>query len=224
MSNKKTFDIKRRPLDEPEEIKEIEDEIKEARGKRQRPSNVLINLLIILIAFAAAVGITALYGKVYSNSADTKSTSSNQNKTTATPTSTNNSSQVNQSNTPTATNNDPFSPLATKETPAAVTTTPDKTSKVPDKNSFKIRILNGNGITGDAAKLKKSLTDNGFQVGDIGNAKLKYDKTQIYYIANNKNQADLVKQNITGRQIEESEADSGLVGDGYQILIIIGKS
>jgi hypothetical protein len=126
-----------------------------------------------------------------------------------------------QDNTPKTDN--PFAPVATTDAPAN-NTSPTDTQTPPAKNSFKIRILNGNGVTGDASRLKADLLAKGYNVGDTGNARLKYTKTQVYYVAGQKDQADLVSQDLTGKQTVESEAQADLVGTDYQVLIVIGKS
>lgn len=115
-------------------------------------------------------------------------------------------------------------PFAENTDSSSTTTTKDTAPTPPAKNSFKLRILNGTSVPGSAASLKTDLTQKGFNVGTIGNARLKYDKTQVYYIAGQKDQADLVSQNLTGKQTVVSEAQSDLVGSGYQILVVIGKS
>jgi len=91
------------------------------------------------------------------------------------------------------------------------------------KNSFSIRLLNGNGIAGDAAKFKTQLTTAGFKVGTIGNAKLKYDKTQIYHRADKLKHAELVAKSLSDRTTELKEEEDSFIGTGYDILVVIGK-
>lgn len=65
-------------------------------------------------------------------------------------------------------------PLPTKE-PAA-TPTPEKV----DLSAYTINVLNGSGLTGEAAKAKSQLIEAGFKVGSVGNADTSdYTKTTI---------------------------------------------
>lgn len=68
-----------------------------------------------------------------------------------------------------------------KPTPTAIpTAVPSPTAKPADLSAYNIKILNGSGKTGEAAKVKSALTAAGFKVGDIGNADASdYTKTTI---------------------------------------------
>ncbi|TSC92650.1 MAG: hypothetical protein CEN89_580 [Candidatus Berkelbacteria bacterium Licking1014_7] len=90
------------------------------------------------------------------------------------------------------------------------------------KNSFKIRILNGNARDGEAGKIKNELTANGFSVGAVGNAKNQYPTTQIYYLAGKNKSAEKVKSALSKYQAETHESNVGLIGDGYDILVVLG--
>lgn len=76
-----------------------------------------------------------------------------------------------------------FSPTPTATSPISKTPsiTPTMTvSKEPDLSAYTIRILNGSGIAGEAARLKATLTLEKFKVGTIGNAdRSNYQNTQI---------------------------------------------
>lgn len=62
---------------------------------------------------------------------------------------------------------------------AAPTKKPTPTPQV-DLSAYTIKVLNGSGITGEAATLKDKLTAEGFKVGTTGNADASdYDKTEI---------------------------------------------
>lgn len=58
------------------------------------------------------------------------------------------------------------SPPPTQATAPATTSE----SKVANPQDFQIEILNGNGIAGDANRVKTILGDQGFVVANIGNA------------------------------------------------------
>lgn len=107
----------------------------------------------------------------------------------------------------------PFAPPATPEAEV-------------DKKSIKLRVLNGNGITGDAAKAKKQLEDAGFTVSKVGNAKRQdYTITQVYYLAGKKSQAELVEKALkdAGRSTQLEEASADLVGADTEVLVVTGK-
>lgn len=95
-------------------------------------------------------------------------------------------------------------------------------SRAIDKQSFNIRVLNGNGRTGDASKIKSELEAKGYKVGAVANANYRYSKTQIYYLTDYKNQAEAVANDLN-REEEVKEASQDLVGEGYQILIVLGQ-
>lgn len=95
-----------------------------------------------------------------------------------------------------------------------------------DKKSIKIRVLNGNGTSGDAAKTKKQLEDAGFEVAKFGNAaRQDYAKTLVYYVSGKKDQAALVGDGLRhiGRDVSVEEASADLVGKDFEILVITGK-
>lgn len=104
-------------------------------------------------------------------------------------------------------------------------TTETKTETI-DKAAIKIRVLNGNGTTGDGAKAKTELADAGFTVSEVGNAKRQdYTNTQVYYIAGKKEQATLIQDALktAGRTTNLEEASPDLVGNDYEILVVTGK-
>lgn len=95
-----------------------------------------------------------------------------------------------------------------------------------DKSTIKIRILNGNGVAGDAAKAKKQLEDDGFKVESIANAKRQdYTITEIYHIADKKAQGEAVESALktAGRTTNLQEASQDLVGSNFEILVITGE-
>jgi len=106
---------------------------------------------------------------------------------------------------------------ATPESKAAATPT-------VDKSSFKIRVLNGNGISGDAKKTASLLTDAGFQTGGIANAKGVYQTTQVWYLAGKQAEAESVEAELTkaGKEVETKEAEQAVIGAGFELLVITG--
>ncbi len=91
----------------------------------------------------------------------------------------------------------------------------------PDQ--IKIRILNSTSTTGLAAKLKQELTAKGYTIAKIGNAKNKYNKTQVWYQSGNQDKANQVAKDIQGYSLELDEADPNTLGESIDVLIIIGQ-
>lgn len=106
---------------------------------------------------------------------------------------------------------------ATPESKAAATPTVDKTS-------FKIRVLNGNGISGDAKKVAALLTEAGFQTGGVANAQGVYQTTQVWYLATKEPEAEAVAAELTkaSKEVETKEAEQAVIGSGFQILVVTG--
>ena len=112
--------------------------------------------------------------------------------------------------------------LSSDEIKAITPPTEKTTTQEINKQSFNIRVLNGNGRAGDASKVKTDLEAKGYKVGAVANANYKYTKTQIYYLSGSQKIADLVANDL-GREEEVKEATQDLIGDGYQILVVLGS-
>lgn len=68
----------------------------------------------------------------------------------------------------------------TQENQEAPTTAPEPTEEEVDLKAYKIMVINGTEVAGEAGKLKTTLTDAGYDVTAIGNAdKTTYTKTII---------------------------------------------
>lgn len=93
-----------------------------------------------------------------------------------------------------------------------------------DKASFKIRVLNGNGISGDAKKVAALLTAEGFQTGGVANAQGVYQTTQVWYLAAKQPEAEAVAAELTkaGKAVETKEAEQAVIGSGFQVLVVTG--
>lgn len=120
----------------------------------------------------------------------------------------------------------------TGDSQATATTTPAPTLDKPNqlesttsdkKNTIRLRVLNGSGVTGDAAKTKTELEQKGYVVSSVGNAKFNYTQTQIYYLAGKSQEADLIAQDLTGKEVKRSEAAQSVVGDNTDVLVVVGK-
>ncbi|MDH4358930.1 MAG: LytR C-terminal domain-containing protein [Candidatus Berkelbacteria bacterium] len=120
----------------------------------------------------------------------------------------------------------------TVEETVTVQTSPSPTASVaatssPTTTTFKytdekIRVANGNGISGEAAKIKKVLEDKGFKVESIGNASKTYAETIIFYKTGQEELAnalkDVIKDYYTGK-IENSDTTVGT----YDAVIALGS-
>ncbi|KKP89142.1 MAG: Cell envelope-related transcriptional attenuator [Berkelbacteria bacterium GW2011_GWA2_35_9] len=107
---------------------------------------------------------------------------------------------------------------------SSTTTTTTKTTAGVDKGSFVVRILNGNGIAGDAKKYQDLLVSAGFNVAKVGNAtKQDYEIGIIYYLAGKKSEAEAVKSSFTDKTFTLEEETVSLIGSGYDILVVLGS-
>lgn len=106
------------------------------------------------------------------------------------------------------------------------TSTPTPSESIPattiDKQSIRLRVLNGSGVTGDAANMEKQLEQAGFTVSAIGNAKLSYSTSYIYYRVGKNKEADLVAENISNKKITKVESNA-IVGANTDVLVVVGK-
>ena len=218
MTNRKIIDIEPRAKTNSQENDFYEDLPKINPPKKKKRKDILITVLIIMTAFLVASIITKYSSQIQPNIKSNNSSADSPLKFT-------HDSGISKNSTPktdTKEMSDPFKPLSI-DSIKEVATADEPVENTIVKNSFKIRILNGNGITGDAAKIKTDLAAKGYDVGTIGNAKLKYALTEVYYLASYKDQADMVAKDLSPRKTEIKEAEAGLIGSNYNILVVIGK-
>jgi len=116
----------------------------------------------------------------------------------------------------------------TETTPAPPTPAPTQEEQTPpaptlDKSKVTISVLNGNGIRGDAYKVKVILEKDGWKVATYGNAaSFKYQNTLVYYKEG---------QEEAGKQVEETLKKSGQVTSleksssltKYDVQVIVGR-
>ncbi len=110
------------------------------------------------------------------------------------------------------------------QTEAAATeaTAPAATTPVIDKSTIKIKILNGNGVSGSAASVRNQLTGSGFSVAAITNAKtFSYQTTIIYYHTGKEAEATLVKDAVTGKETALELSDT--VTTQHDVVVVVGK-
>ena len=96
------------------------------------------------------------------------------------------------------------------------------TAPVIDKTAVVIEVLNGNGITGSADKVKSLLATAGYTVAKVTNAKkFTYPDTLIYYKTGQEAVATDIKATLVGYQTTTENSDT-VVGS-YDIVVIVGK-
>jgi hypothetical protein len=105
-----------------------------------------------------------------------------------------------------------------------IPTATDTPAPTPDLSAYSIQVLNGSGITGEAAKLKAELTSAGFKVDSTGNAdNSDYTKTQIS-ASKSVNQTYVTKLEETLKQwytVEVVQPSSSQTSD---VVVTIGSS
>lgn len=216
MVNRKIIDIEPKSKVNSQADDFYEDLPKITLPKKKR-QEVIITVTLVIIAFLVASLITKYSSQTQPTIKAKKSTDTSELKFTR-----NSDAPKNPEKSDASAAVDPFKPL-TADVAKEVATVDATAKETIAKNSFKIRILNGNGITGDAAKIKSDLVAKGYDVGTVGNAKLKYPLTEIYYLDNYQPQADMVSKDLSSRKTELKEAEAGLIGTNYNILVVIGK-
>lgn len=90
------------------------------------------------------------------------------------------------------------------------------------KKDIKIEILNGNGISGSADKVRDLLIADGFLISKVANAKkFTYTSTYIYYKTGAEASMELVKAALSSRTCVAQKSDP--ITTGYDIVIVVGK-
>lgn len=98
-----------------------------------------------------------------------------------------------------------------------ITPEPEK----PDLSLYKVQVLNGSGITGEAAKVKTSLVADGFVNVDTGNTTATSEATIKSKTEISQSVLDIVMGNLEDYKIGTPGAL--LDGDKYDIVVVIGS-
>jgi hypothetical protein len=89
-----------------------------------------------------------------------------------------------------------------------------------DKSSFTIRVSNGNGISGSAYQVTKTLKTAGFNVVSTGNASTFNNKTTVvYYKPTKDREAAEVMNALSSRSVSVEESTTL---SAYDILVVVG--
>lgn len=195
----------------------------EATGDKESGGRfwLVYTLGLVLVAVLAFFGVRAASGlvDVWTNLSPTPTSIDSKKADTTASTDTSQLADNGSVATPAAT-----TPTTTETTPAATATptpTPAATPTV-DKSTFKIKVLNGGGVSGAADKAKAVLEAAGFKVEATGNAKsFSYASTIVYYVAGKEDNAqqvlDALKDKYQAEKVENN------VASGYDALVVIGK-
>lgn len=176
---------------------------------------VIVTLLLIVVA-----GLIYQYrGQIKKLiSGDSTTSTSNSDAVTIVPQDYTSGASTPASSTDSSSSSAATSTPASTEAAAPAATTPTAT----DKTTLTIDLLNGNGIRNYASGIKKTLTEAGYTVTAIGNAKnFAYASTYIYYKTGFKTAATELKSVLSTRSITVENNDT--ICKTYDIVIIIGK-
>lgn len=108
----------------------------------------------------------------------------------------------------------------TSEAPKPAEDTPTATSEI-DKASVKLRIVNGNGRSGEAGLMKTALEDDGFTNISTGNALSQYSTTVIYYNTGKIAQAKAVDA-IVSQKYETSLLEDPNITKDNDVVVALG--
>jgi hypothetical protein len=97
------------------------------------------------------------------------------------------------------------------------------TSKSAQFSASTIRIANGNGINGEALRIKKFLEGKGYKIASTGNATKTYTKTTIYYKSGDEDLAKALQSDLaTEYSGDISESDRIPTTYGVDAVIALG--
>ncbi len=84
-----------------------------------------------------------------------------------------------------------------------------------------IRIANGNGISGEAAKVQTLLEGKGYKITSVGNASKTYETSIVYYKTGQEALAETLKKDISSLYTATVEKSDSVVGS-YDAVIALG--
>lgn len=126
--------------------------------------------------------------------------------------------------TATASVTETASPTASETVSASESATTSATTSITNYSSKKLRIVNGNGITGEAASVKSTLEKAGFTIESTGNASKTYEKTTIYYNGDaNKDFAEALGASLPTSYRNAEFIKSETVSGVYDAIIALGN-
>lgn len=134
-----------------------------------------------------------------------------------------NSTGSSSSATATATDEVSETPTAVAEESAATLVgEPTQTKTSISYSGFSVRIANGNGKAGEAARIKTILEKAGFSISSTGNATKTYDQTTIFYKSGKEDLANALSKAIEDEYSPITKESDSTVGS-YDAVIALGN-
>ncbi len=96
---------------------------------------------------------------------------------------------------------------------------PDNTFTYSDES---IRIANGNGISGEANRIKKILENAGYKIASVGNASKSYTESFVYFKSGQDSLAEAIKKQLSDEYDLKTEVADQIVGS-YDAVIVLGS-
>ncbi|HOA18669.1 MAG TPA: LytR C-terminal domain-containing protein [bacterium] len=90
------------------------------------------------------------------------------------------------------------------------------------REDLRIRIENGTGVSGLAAKTRDSLNDKGYQVVSIDTAEEEREDTLLRFKESTKDFKDMMVKDLTGKIVDVKIEDNLEDSEEYDLLIVIG--
>lgn len=181
---------------------EREDNEEEEEGPRQERSGGGVFYLILGIIAVVVSTSLAVYILFKDNKDDAKTTSPSASATVS----------------PTATT----STTATASATTSVTATTSAAATTFKYTDESIRIVNGNGKSGEASRIKASLEAKGYAIASTGNASKSYDKTTILYKAGEQALAEALKSAIAADYAATVQLSDQATLGSYDAVIALG--
>jgi hypothetical protein len=123
--------------------------------------------------------------------------------------------------------NNPFVSKGPVPTPTPIivsTVTPTASPSAVKRSDITIQVLNGGGKAGAASKMKATLEEKGYTVGETGNTeKYTYDKTVILVQAAKKQYLSLLENDLKGTYVLGTSAATLESTVSFDARVIVGK-
>jgi cytoskeletal protein RodZ len=113
-------------------------------------------------------------------------------------------------------------PVADTTSAATPELTPPAPTATIDKAAVKVRVVNGNGRSGEATTMKQMLSDAGFTDISAGNASSRYATTVIYYQSGQIEAAKAINE-IVATKYQTELVENNSVAKSYQVVVALGN-
>lgn len=191
------------------------------KPKRKSKKNLIFIIILILIGFLYILFFKSNFKKIFSTDDSGASMISEEDSGVQIISGQDYTQADNNTNNETDTQNNNTEIVSQPQAPENTSPQTSQADNI-DKSIIKIKVLNGNGITGSAAILQKVLTDNGFTIDSVSNAsRFTYATTIIYYNTGKLAEAELAKATLTNYSVTTTE--NAQVAGIYDLVIVVGK-